>query len=256
MDDFDDGWDSRAVLVEGRWVDRSPRRAEVAPALRREADLLAWLAPRLPLPVPVPRVVSDEPLRLRHRLIEGEPCEGTSAAQGAVLGAFLRALHRADVAVAVGLGVPDARRSQQEHLAHVDRFRVDVLPLLPGDVQREASSLLDRACSRAAAPCLVHGDLGPVHVLVNGGRLSGVIDWTDAHVGDPAIDLAWALFGTMPAFAEAVARAYGLTGELRTRARDWHALGPWHEVVYGQDTGQPGFVDSGVAGVVRRLRTA
>ena len=31
-DEFDNGWDAQATLVDGRWVDRSPRRPEVEPA--------------------------------------------------------------------------------------------------------------------------------------------------------------------------------------------------------------------------------
>ena len=81
-DDFDNGWDARATLVDGRWVDRSPRRPEVEPAMRREAALMPWLAPQLPLAVPVPRVIADDPLTVRHDLVVGEACPGTSAAQG------------------------------------------------------------------------------------------------------------------------------------------------------------------------------
>lgn len=46
-------------------------------------------------------------------------------------------------------------------------------------------------------------DLGPGHLLAQDGALTGVIDFGDAHIGDPAVDLAWALNGTSPAFAEA-----------------------------------------------------
>lgn len=254
MHDFDNGWDSSAVIVDEHWVERSPRRAEVTPALRREVPLLGWLAPQLPLTVPVPVVVSEDPLRLRHRLIEGGPCDGTSAGQGKALGEFLRALHGADVATAVAMGVPTAAESHREHLAQLERFSNDVVPQLPGDLRAPAESLLESARLPAADVRVTHGDLGPAHVLVQDERLSGVIDWTDARVGDPALDLAWALLGTEPSFARALAAAYGVTEELRRRARDWHALGPWHEVVYGADTGQPAFVASGLAGVVRRLQ--
>ncbi|MEU3378348.1 phosphotransferase [Streptomyces caelestis] len=39
--------------------------------------------------------------------------------------------------------------------------------------------------------------------MAQDGALTGVIDFGDAHIGDPAVDLAWALNGTSPAFAEA-----------------------------------------------------
>jgi aminoglycoside phosphotransferase (APT) family kinase protein len=45
---------------------------------------------------------------------------------------------------------------------------------------------------RPAAPSLVvcHGDLHPQNVLVEGGRVSGVLDWPNTLVADPAFDVA------------------------------------------------------------------
>jgi aminoglycoside phosphotransferase (APT) family kinase protein len=42
-------------------------------------------------------------------------------------------------------------------------------------------------------PTLIHGDLAPPNILINQGRLSGVLDWGGLAVGDPACDLmiAW-----------------------------------------------------------------
>ena len=75
----------------------------------------------------------------------------------------------------------------------------------------------------------------------------------DAHVGDPALDLAWTVFGSAPAFSEALLAAYDADDDLLARGRDWHLLGPWHEVLYGLDIDDPGFVPSGLAGVEQRL---
>ena len=35
---------------------------------------------------------------------------------------------------------------------------------------------------------LIHGDLGAEHVFVDAGRITGIIDWGDAAIGDPALD--------------------------------------------------------------------
>jgi aminoglycoside phosphotransferase (APT) family kinase protein len=44
-------------------------------------------------------------------------------------------------------------------------------------------------------PAWVHGDLLPGNILIGNGRLSGIIDWGCAGVGDPACEamLAWSL---------------------------------------------------------------
>ncbi len=86
-------------------------------------------------------------------------------------------------------------------------------------------------------------------------QVKGFIDWGDCGVSDPAIDLAWALFGSGPAFADALRAAYAPEPALLARGLDWHLMGPWHEVLFGLDTGQPDFVDSGLSGTIDRLRS-
>ena len=88
-----------------------------------------------------------------------------------------------------------------------------------------------------------------------GDEVTGVIDWGDCGVGDAALDLAWTRYGAGPAFAAALEAAYSPDATLLARARDWHLLSPWHEVLYGLDTDQPAYVASGLAGAVTRLET-
>ncbi|MFD5825078.1 phosphotransferase [Lentzea sp. NPDC060358] len=234
-----EGWDSTAVLVDG-WVQRRPRRAEIGPQLVRETAVMPWLAPRLPLPVPVPEVVSADPVVVRHRLVPGEQVADLTAAMGVQLGEFLLALHASSVDEAARLGVGPL-------VLPVERFRAEVR--VPG-----GEELLARL-GDLPADTLVHGDLGPEHVLGRDGVLTGVIDFGDVHIGDAALDLAWALHSTPPEFAAALARTYGVTAELRERASVWHRLGPWHEVLYGNDIGDPRITEIGLAGVHERLRS-
>ncbi|MVU76314.1 phosphotransferase [Nocardia sp. ET3-3] len=253
--DGENGWDSRATLVDERWVERRPRRAEVEAQLVRETRMMPWLAPRLPLAVPVPAVVGEAPLVVRHRLIRGEPIEDYTAENGNAIGHFLRTLHDTPPAEIMALGLPGADHTHRERNWAMDRCRREVLPLLPDSLTAAAAALLDRIPA-FPADTVVHADLGPDHVLAEEGWISGVIDFGDAHLGDPAIDLAWALFDTSPEFADAVAETYGVTPELRARAERWHQLGPWYEVLRGLDTEDPAMIRSGTAGVVERLRSS
>lgn len=242
MTHLGEGWDSTATLVDGRWVERRPRRPEVEPQLIRESVVMPWLAPRLPLPVPVPVVASRSPLVLRHELVLGEELTSFTAVQGRQLALFLRALHAASTTEARRLGVSTRQLP-------VERFRAEVLPQVP-----EGAALL-ASLDSLPQDTLVHGDIGPEHVLGRDGVLTGVIDFGDLHIGDPALDLAWALNSTPPEFANAVAETYGVTEELRERALVWHRLGPWDEVLYGNDIGDQGMVANGLAWVRDRLRT-
>ncbi|MGC4109059.1 MAG: phosphotransferase [Nocardioides sp.] len=251
-DDFDGGWDNRVSLVGG-WVHRTPRFPDREAQLRREAELLPWLAPRLPLPIPVLEVVGEDPFTVRHAYLPGGPCPGTSARQGAALGAFLRTLHDVDPDEAVRHGALDPASAHRDTAETLDRMTRHVLPLLPHDLVPSGTALLERLSAPPADPRLAHGDLGPEHIRVVGEEVAGIIDWGDCRLCDPAIDLAWTAFGTAPAFTDALLAAYDADDALLSRGRDLHLLGPWHEVLYGQGDGGPAFVESGLAGVVSRL---
>src|SRR5262245_31693936 len=56
---FGVGWDNTAYLVSGEWVFRFPRRSIAAPLVMRETLLLPAVAPRVPVPIPVPRYVGS-----------------------------------------------------------------------------------------------------------------------------------------------------------------------------------------------------
>jgi aminoglycoside phosphotransferase (APT) family kinase protein len=63
----------------------------------------------------------------------------------------------------------------------------------------EPSPLIECAFARLRAECrhglggpaLVHGDVLPHNLLVENGRVTALLDWEFAHLGDPAEDLAY-----------------------------------------------------------------
>jgi aminoglycoside phosphotransferase (APT) family kinase protein len=250
----DDGWDNRA-WTDGAWLYREPRRDAIAHRVLAETRLLPWLAPRLPSPVPVP-----EPYRtgVRHRLLTGEPLDAANAtaAIGAELGRFLTALHALDPDEAARRGAQDAPATAAEIVAQLDRMRVRVLPSLPEPLRAAGAELLDRIGQPVPRLAMTHADLGPEHILVVDDHVTGIIDWSDARVGDPALDLAWSLHGAPAGMAEGVATAYVVTPDLRDRARDWYLLAPWHQALRGFDIDLADDVAAGVAEAAARLSQA
>ncbi|MFN8193409.1 MAG: phosphotransferase [Nocardioidaceae bacterium] len=249
------GWDCVTEVVEGRWVDRRPRRPEVDSHLLVEALVLPRIADSLPLTVPRPVVLSRAPLLVRHALVPGEPCDPDrlTAEDGRRVGEFLRALHAIDPVELPEL--PSAEEEGARRLDEVADFRARVLPLLTSSARSAGADLLDEI-SEQEPFVLTHADLGPSHLLADGPRVSGVIDWADVRLGDAGLDLAWTLHGTPEVFAQALSSSYGVDEALRRRSLLWHRLGPWWEVIAGLDHLGPAFVDSGLAGAVSRLPTA
>ncbi|WP_328324275.1 phosphotransferase [Kribbella sp. NBC_00382] len=243
----DDGWDSRAWL-DGEWLNREPRREEVRPRLLAETRLMPWLAPQLPVPVPVPEQTQ---YGVRHRVLVGQPLEAGSTELGRQLGKFLSALHAIDPAEAAAQGAVDAATARAAKAVFLDECRAQVIPLLPEHTHQTALELLDRVANTRTA--LVHADLGSEHILVQDGRIGGIIDWTDAEIGDPALDLSWLLNDAPAGIATGLAETYDVTPVLRERALDWHRLAPWYGVHRGLLLGLPHDVETGLAEILTRL---
>ena len=162
----------------------------------REAALLRRIAGRLSLPVPQVRFV--DPLRgvLAYPLLPGRPLLGRTPPAGAAaqLGRMLAELHGIDPA---GVDVPAEAADPREWLADLTG-PPELLRVLHADPPPVATERV-----------LAHADLGAEHLLAADGRLTGVIDWSDAAVTDPALDFARLYRDFGPTFLDATLAAYG-----------------------------------------------
>ena len=261
--EIEEGWDSSVLEVDGEWIVRVPRRADVRESMRVEARLLPELGAVVRLPVPRFELVADSDVFfVAYRKLPGEPLAEASPPLAAELAAFLAALHGFPRERALRLGLEDVDAlgwlNRQGRL--IERCAVEVVPLLAEDERLRAPSMFDRFLSSwdgSVETVLVHADLGPAHILHSGSSLTGVIDWSDACLGDPALDLAWLLNGTPRRFARLLLEAYaskrGADANLPERALFYHRLGPWHEVLFGIKHERPDLIESGLAGIRARL---
>jgi aminoglycoside phosphotransferase (APT) family kinase protein len=254
------GWDFDVFEVDDEWIVRLPNRDEVAHWLAREVAVLPAVAPTLPVDVPHFELTRGAD-GVAYRKLSGAElrAEDATASVADTLGRFLRALHAFPVPRALALGADDRsgeRTSSYFRDVRWPIFREHVVPLLSEVEQEEVENRATRYVELSASvdAALVHRDLGPEHVLVRDGIVTGVIDWTDALVGDPAIDFAWLVHGVRDDFGRDVLAAYGAVDEaFLERARFLHVLGPFYEVHYGLFSSQPQLIESGLAGIRDRL---
>ena len=261
-----EGWDNSVWVADERYAFRFPRREVAIPGLEREIAVLPKLAPLLPLPVPLPAFVGVPTEEYAWPFFGAELIPGVEAgvaelddearlAVGLELAAFLRALHaveldeplpldqngRTDMVKRVGLA-----REELDELARLGLWRA------PSELNR----FLEEALSLPApeAPAVVHGDLHFRHLLVEGRAASGVIDWGDVCVADPAIDLALFWSFVPPQGREAFLDAYGPVNEpqlLRARVLSIQLCAVLAH--YGHSEGQPELVRAGLHGLERTL---
>lgn len=239
-----------AWRVNDALVVRQARHPEADRALEREACLMPALAGRLPLPVPVPRVVgrggSVGRMLAVHTLIEGveltrtrwdalPEARRTSAARSG--GRFLKALHDIEPAVARGCRLPvlDAEgrlRRLRGMLVEppgrawpaglrgllAEPLRQALLQAFVRYPRREGDPARGHGADRTGGPrgaALLHGDLSPGHVLLDPetGTLSGIIDWGDAMLGDPARDFIFLYEDWGRDFLDYALEGYGVAGD-------------------------------------------
>jgi aminoglycoside phosphotransferase (APT) family kinase protein len=195
------GWDNTVYTVGGEWVFRFPRREVVLPGFRLEIEFLPRLAPLLPVPIPVPERIGERsdafpwPFFGARMLPGVELCEVPEIPRERLaveLGRFLRTLHGAELREAIGAGLPEnwTRRADMEvRVPYVlDKLvELDELWHAPPHVRPLIEIAQSLPPPEPKAVC--HGDLHFRHVLIENGRMSGVIDWIDLCRGEPALDL-------------------------------------------------------------------
>jgi aminoglycoside phosphotransferase (APT) family kinase protein len=250
--------------VEGGWGNQMWRLGdELAVRIQRmetdpdrqlkERRWLPLLAPRLPLPIPVP-VRSGAPSERFPKMwtvmtwVPGLPLDHGSITRGEhaadTLAAFLRALH---VAAPADAPVDPGRAAHPKDCADgFEHFFDSVDADAIGSDAADVRAVWDDAVAAPAwegPPVWVHGDLHPANVVVADGTLAGVVDFGELCVGDPASDLAaaWVLLpaGAAARFFAAYAEADEATVR---RARGLAALKSLFLMLMGQngDRGLPG----------------
>jgi aminoglycoside phosphotransferase (APT) family kinase protein len=208
-------------------------RVADGPDVRREAGLLELLAPRLPLAVPVPVFADGDAGVLGLRLLPGRPLLGRTPAPGtgAVLGRFLRDLHATDPdAVRAFVDVEDAEPA--EWLVDLDG---------PTELLRVVRSSVPRP---SPLRVVAHGDLGAEHLLAEGTRVTGVIDWSDCAVTDPALDLARLYRDFGPAFLAETLQAYGGLPDAGPRIEFFARCAALEDLGYGLRTGRAEYAEA------------
>ncbi|MGI5329514.1 aminoglycoside phosphotransferase family protein [Actinomadura nitritigenes] len=244
------GWDNQQWRLGDELAVRMPRTGRAPDLQRKERRWLPVLAPRLPLPVPVPVRTGEPSARFPKpwtimTWVSGVPLDHTFVSRGDhaadSLADFLKALH---VEAPEDAPISEDRGDHPEKCT--DGFDHFFHAVVPDDLADDVRAVWDDA---VAAPewdgpaVWVHGDLHPANVVVSDGTLSGVIDFGDMFAGDPAWDLAaaWVLLpaGAASRFFDAYARADEAT--IR-RARGLAALKSLFLMLMGQngDRGLPG----------------
>jgi aminoglycoside phosphotransferase len=173
-------------------------------------------------PIPTPKVLWRKPRVLALAALPGtalgrlgEPSTASPAAWAAA-GAAARVLHDAPLP-------PWPGRSLDEKASHLDSECAWLIRngVLPADLVRR-NRLVAEAALRPWTPVFMHGDLQVAHVFVDGDRITGVVDWSEAGQGDALYDLASLTLGHQEHLSDVIA-GYGIDVDLDV-IRGWWSL--------------------------------
>ena len=259
-----EGSNNLAYEVDGKLIVRcskEPDPAARAALVGREARLLAAVAGIAPLPVPTPSFTLPEQGCLAYGKLPGVPLldlprqqrSAHASSIAATLGGLLSALHAAPVEhMAALVDVNDRPLAQWRREAA--QTYATVAGAVPVAHRRPVAAFLDAPPPAGGwAPVFSHNDLGIEHVLIDPatGTVTGVIDWSDAAIVDPAVDFGLLYRDLGPAAAHAAMGSYrsgaGDLVTLEERARFYARCRLFEDLAYGLQTGRDSYVDKSLA---------
>ncbi|WP_322421814.1 phosphotransferase [Jeotgalibacillus haloalkalitolerans] len=198
------GFDHTVYEVNGEFVFRFPRRQLGYEAMQFENRMLRSLVKlRFNGGFEYPR-----PVFYKESESEDYPYVGFSNIKGRVLtektdtdllhqhaeelGAFLKNLH------ALPVDQVDAdpdhlhRLSSKLRKKHFYEIAKESASVIPEPLYEKLKQYIEQLeeWENPAGTVPLHGDLHPKNMIVRDGRLVGIIDWGDAHIGHPAADLS------------------------------------------------------------------
>ncbi|GAB3146719.1 hypothetical protein GCM10027290_28920 [Micromonospora sonneratiae] len=253
------GLDNTAYEVNGELVVRFSRKPD-PDRVDDEARLLTVLGEVSPLPVPV--LVFADPAQscLAYTRLAGLPLlevprqqrSGHGESVATALGGLLSALHSLPLDRLAGLVDTDDHPLGEWRREAAENYRA-VATHVPAAYHRSVEAFLAAAPpDRADTAVFSHGDLGIEHVLVDPdtGAVTGVIDWSDAAIVDPAYDFGLVYRDLGPAALRAALVAYRTGADVAAlcqRATFYARCNLFEDLLYGIETDQERYVDKSLA---------
>jgi len=239
-------------------VSKESDPAERVAVVRREARLLDVVARYASLPIPRPLFAAQG--AMAYRKVPGVPLLRVPVALrrvhaeriAATVGSFLGRIQAIPHTLVAGLVGTDDDSFDRWMADAVDSWAaIRMHPHTARQLTAHSSAIEDflRSAPAGSLPSLVfsHNDLGIEHILVDRDSLAvtGVIDFSDAALVDPAYDFALLLRDLGPgAFLAAVRAAFGhLDRQFSDRAWIYARCSVLEDLQYGLQTGYPAYVD-------------
>ena len=231
-------WSVRVPRPEADWAEGClTREGRLAPALEQYIDTA-----ETPRELSLVHDSDGSLVASVHRFVRGRQLANRSVRGrrrnklAEQVGAFLSQLHAFPKEQALSLEVPELDLWEDHYRPMID----EAMQHLGASAQRwlrvQADEFVEGGATKSAPRVLIHGDISGDHVILDGDSgLGGVIDFGDAMIADPALDLAGILNNMAEPFLDQVLENY--TGEIDDdaprRIGFYIQVAAIHQVIYG-----------------------
>ncbi|MGI6667961.1 MAG: phosphotransferase family protein [Acetivibrionales bacterium] len=229
-----DGSYSDIAVVNNEEVFKFAKYDWSAVYLKNEADVVRFIKDFISLPLPDVEMIDQNVSRRRY--IKGSPLyrsillksgyrtQDTIASQ---IATFLKQLHSIPIKTVQHAEIGDSRMnlSHEDWMAELEMVQRKILPYCTGYVKeylhQVIKPVMDDEKFFGFKPALIHGDLTPNHILFDqtSRRVSGIIGFGNAGLGDPSYDLGMLLDHLGEGFIKRMHKYYPITPACLDRAR-------------------------------------
>jgi aminoglycoside 2''-phosphotransferase len=267
----DKGWDNNIVIINESLVFRFPKSENVISKVEAEGKLLHLLKKKHPL-LQVPDyqyLYKNQMLKcVRYDYLEGrmlgdismDLVKKNNQVNARLLGDFLTKLHSIDPGEADTMNLQTLHTYEYWGSLH-SSVREEIFPYLKHMEKDLINSIfrdfLDALPGYSIKKSIIHGDLTVSNIIYSekNSRISGIIDFTDAQLGDPAFDFAGLYWAYGTDFTMKVLSWYRTNeskDSLLRRVQSFYGLQPiFHELLYAVRNGKKMDWETGMAKLKR-----
>ncbi|SDY29212.1 phosphotransferase family protein [Salimicrobium album] len=259
----DIGQNNNVFIVNNSLVFRFPKYEQGITQLKKEKEILEYIQNVVTIPVPYPIYEYFDTLKPRevftgYNLIAGVPLWRESLENinkdepikrlASQLVTFLIELHSTSKD-ALKLEDSDPREEMSELF---DKIRNKLFPYIRKEAQDEItqsfSTFLNRKAFLNVKTTLIHGDFGASNILWNpkSTRVSGIIDFGEAGLGDPAYDFAGILSSYGEDFFNVCIDLYPDGDEISERVKFYKSTFALQEALHGIENDDPQAFENGI----------
>jgi aminoglycoside phosphotransferase (APT) family kinase protein len=260
---FGSGWDNSAFIINKEYIFRFPRRTTSVQLIQHELAALPKIVPLVPLQIPNPTFTGKPTPDFPHPFLGYHLLQGNTACKinlsdeqrtqlAKPLAHFLKALHAVPTQefekilpsdVIKRFDIPFRTEQCNALLKELQELNLIENPETLHAIIASVQHIQPPTCR-----VIVHGDLYARHILLDENiQLTGIIDWGDIHLGNPAADLAVAHTFLPPSAHAIFKQSYGQIDQNTWLLARFRALNQClHIIRYGHKSGDKEILEIGL----------